>query len=165
MKRRPPWSAAARSRRFFVGAWHAMPGTNAWLLVRHPPRTSRRRHPACPEERRERSSRASLLFPRFERARERSRRISLGLKMLSWLKSKRGSSTPCPGASRKTKSAGHSAQNDGALPIKLLRHHIESNLQRPRRAQRIAAGIGGVSEDDHAGDAGRRHRSGRRRSR
>ena len=59
--------------------------------------------------------------------------------MLSWVKSKRGSSTPCPGASRKSKSAGHSAQNDGALPIKLLRHHIESNLQRPRRAQRIPA--------------------------
>src|SRR5579864_9228782 len=29
-------------------------------------------------------------------------------------RSKRGSSTACPGASRKTKGAGHSAQNDGA---------------------------------------------------
>src|SRR5579859_421529 len=36
-----------------------------------------------------------------------------GLEMLPPVKSKRDSSTACPGASRKTKSAGHSAQNDG----------------------------------------------------
>ena len=63
----------------------------------------------------ERSSRAPLPFPRFVRARERSRRTSLRCNRRHVVQSERGSSTPCPGAPRKTKITGHSAQNDGAL--------------------------------------------------
>jgi hypothetical protein len=44
------------------------------------------------------------------------RRTSLGSQIPPLVKSKRGSSTACPGASRKTNGAGHSAQNDNVNP-------------------------------------------------
>ncbi len=72
--------------------------------------------------------------------------------------SKRDSSTACPGASRKSKSAGHSAQNDGASIASLKRTHAK--ILKGLREERLPVhlllvevaveGHGNVADEDAA---------------